>query len=78
MYELILKSWHTLNESLGEMREDQVKEMLELELRTKCREDIVERLHQRYTKLRTARERLELTNYLEKKRCEKQGTSSPI
>lgn len=75
MYETILKSWKSLNEFLTEMREDQVKEMLEVELKTKCREDIVERLHQRYTKLRTARERLELTNYLEKKRCEKTETS---
>ena len=74
MYETILKSWKSLNEFLTEMREDQVKEMLEMELKTKCREDIVERLHQRYTKLRTARERLELTNHLEKKRCEKTET----
>jgi hypothetical protein len=71
MYEQILRSWKTLNEFLTELREDQVKELMNLELNGKCREDIVERLHQRYTKLRMTRERVELTNFLEKRHAEK-------
>ena len=66
MNEMILKSWHTLNEVLNELREDQVKSLLEYEMEYKCRSDIVWRLHQRFSKLRAVRERKELMCKLEK------------
>lgn len=56
----VLKSWHTLNEFIGELREDQLKELIWHEVENGKREDIVERLHQRYAKLASARERTEL------------------
>ena len=72
MHEMILKSWKSLNEVLSGLREDQVKDLMEWELHHKGREDLVERLHQRYTKLRTTRERIELNNKLEILKCEKE------
>jgi Trp operon repressor len=59
-----LSSWADLNKILSMLREDQVKEMMEIELANRRRKDIVERLHQRYSKLRTARERKEIEERL--------------
>ena len=56
----VLKSWKTLNEFIGELREDQIKELIFWEIENKKRPDIVTRLHQRYTKLASDREREEL------------------
>lgn len=74
MYDMILRSWHTLNEILVTLREDQVKELLDHELQNKRRPDVAERLHQRLTKLRTTRERLEIK---EKLGCANKETSTP-
>ncbi len=60
MADTVLKSWHTLNEFLGDLREDQIKELIYWELENKRREDVIERLHQRYSKLVASREREEL------------------
>ena len=59
-----LNSWADLNKMLSMFREDQVKEMLEIELANRRRKDVVERLHQRYCKLRTARERKDIEEKL--------------
>lgn len=56
----ILKSWHTLNKVIDDLREDQIKELIFHEVENKRREDIVIRLHQRYNKLASMREREEL------------------
>jgi len=57
---LILKNWRDLNESLAELREDQVKVMLDYEMANEQRKTVIERLHQRLTMLRAKRERAEL------------------
>ena len=57
----VISSWRSLNETLNELREDQVLEMLNYELESsEPRKTVVERLHQRYTILRAQRERAEL------------------
>jgi hypothetical protein len=53
-------SWRTLTDNLSAMTEDEVGELLEQELEGEKRWSIVQRLHQRYTILRAARERNEL------------------
>ncbi len=60
----VLKSWHTLNELIGELREDQLKELIFHEMENGKRPDIVSRLHQRFSKLVSAREREELLSKL--------------
>lgn len=53
-------SWRTLTDNLSTMTEDEVGGLLEQELEGEKRWSIVQRLHQRYTILRAARERAEL------------------
>lgn len=53
-------NWRALNKHLSGMDEDAVKAMLDEEMATRKRVNIVERLHQRYNSLRGTRERLEL------------------
>lgn len=53
-------SWRTLNKHLALMTEAQVLELLEAERVGSRRVSILERLHQRYTILRSERERLEI------------------
>lgn len=53
-------NWRTLNNILDTLTEAQVLEMLTEERSNKRRVSILIRLHQRYSSLRTARERLEL------------------
>jgi hypothetical protein len=60
MHDTVLKSWKTLNELLPELREDQVRDLLNWELENGKRPDIVTRLHQRFSKLVGIREREEL------------------
>jgi len=60
MYEMILRSWKTLNEMMGELREDQLRDLIEIEQNHKGRKDVLLRLHQRYSMLRMKRERVEL------------------
>lgn len=57
---LILNNWRDLNEGMSELREDQIKEMLDYEMVNEQRKTVIERLHQRYTTLRAKRERAEL------------------
>lgn len=53
-----------MNEFIGELREDQLKELIWHEVENKKRPDIVMRLHQRYAKLAAEREREELLSKL--------------
>lgn len=53
-------NWRKLNKELALMSEDQVLDLLNQERAGAKRISILERLHQRYTAMRTARERMEL------------------
>ena len=53
-------SWRKLNKDIPLMPEAQVLELLHQEMAGKKRLSILERLHQRYTALRAARERIEI------------------
>lgn len=53
-------SWRKLNDQLATMSERQVLDMLENERATTKRITVLERLHQRYSTLRAARERAEI------------------
>ena len=53
-------SWRKLNDQLSTMTEQQVLELLNAERHTGKRVTVLERLHQRYTTLRAARERAEI------------------
>lgn len=55
-----LKSWRNLNAVIGVLDEQQVAEMISHEMANGQRATFITRLHQRYTALRTARERAEL------------------
>jgi hypothetical protein len=52
--------WRSLTASLGQMKEDDIKRLLDHEMARHKRSAIVRRLHQRYSALRTMRERAEL------------------
>jgi DNA replication protein DnaC len=60
--ELLAKtySWRSLNKVLIILTEEQLSELLDQELESEKRWSVVQRLHQRYTVLRAARERAEL------------------
>ena len=62
--ETVLKSWHTLNDVINELREDQLKELIWWEVEHKKRQDVIVRLHQRFAKLAAERERKELLEKL--------------
>jgi hypothetical protein len=53
-------NWRELNQKLNLLTEDQVLQMLNDERIGARRVTILERLHQRYTMLRAARERVEI------------------
>lgn len=53
-------SWRALTNILSTLDEEEVSRLLEQELEGEKRWSIVQRLHQRYTILRAAREREEL------------------
>ena len=53
-------SWRKLNDQLSTMTEQQVLDMLTAERAGTKRVTVLERLHQRYTTLRAARERAEI------------------
>jgi hypothetical protein len=57
---LIGKDWRTLNEKIGELREDQLKQLLDWESANLKRQAMLERIHQRYNAVRGSRERYEL------------------
>jgi len=53
-------SWRELNQKLSMYTEDEVLAMLNEERAGSRRSTVLQRLHQRYTMLRAARERVEL------------------
>lgn len=53
-------NWRELNRKLSLLTEDQVLQLLNDERRGAKRVTVLQRLHQRYTMLRAARERVEL------------------
>ena len=53
-------SWRKLNDKLSTMTEEEVLALLNNERQTAKRVTVLERLHQRYTTLRAARERVEI------------------
>ena len=53
-------TWRKLNAELKTLNETKVLEMLTHERESARRVSVLERLHQRYTALRTARERIEI------------------
>jgi hypothetical protein len=53
-------NWRSLNQKLNMLTEDEVLALLEDERQGAKRVTFLERLHQRYTMLRAARERVEL------------------
>jgi len=53
-------SWRKLNDILSQLSEEQVLTMLNEERANNRRVSVLQRLHQRYTMLRCARERIEL------------------
>ena len=53
-------TWRKLNVELKTLNEAKVLEMLTHERESARRVSVLERLHQRYTALRTARERIEI------------------
>lgn len=53
-------NWRQLNKELALFSEEQVLELLTQERAGRKRVSILERLHQRYTALRAARERVEI------------------
>lgn len=56
----ILNNPDRLNKDLPTLSEDQLKRLINYEVSTKCRRTMIERLHQRYAKLYTKRQRDEL------------------
>jgi len=53
-------TWRTLHAKLSQLSEQEVKTALDHERHTLKRASIMQRLHQRYCTLRTARERIEI------------------
>ena len=51
----MLDSWTTLNKDVGKLREDQIKSLINYEVSTKRRDTMIDRLHQRFAKLRNKR-----------------------
>lgn len=59
-------TWRSLNDQLNNMSEEEVLELLNKERAGAKRTTLLERLHQRYTILRSARERAEIFNGMQK------------
>lgn len=53
-------NWRSLNATLNDKTEDEVLELLNHERQSERRISMLQRLHQRYTILRAARERVEI------------------
>lgn len=56
----ILRNWKTLGATVGTLTEEQSLDLLNYELLTKRRKNVVERLHMRHSGLKVKREREEL------------------
>ena len=59
-------TWRSLNDQLNNLSEEEVLELLNKERAGAKRSSILERLHQRYTILRSIRERAEIFSGVEK------------
>ena len=57
-------TWKALNDQLADFTEQEVKDLLEDEMRHARRSTILVRLHQRYTTLRMLRERAALMDLI--------------
>lgn len=55
-------NWRTLNARLGSLREDELEQMIREELKGERRPTLLIRMHQRFTVLRSLRERREILN----------------
>jgi hypothetical protein len=56
----ILKSWVIMNGSLMDLTEDQILELIEYEKANLKRKSLIKRMHERYSMLRSIRERAKL------------------
>jgi hypothetical protein len=59
-------NWRSMIAVLSTLTEDELKQVLDVELETYKRPAIARRLHQRYSAMRTARERGEIMRRLKK------------
>lgn len=59
-------TWRSLNDNLMSMGEEEVLDMLTKERAAAKRVSMLQRLHQRYTSLRAARERIEILEEAER------------
>ena len=59
-------NWRSMIAVLSNLTEDELKQVLDVELETHKRPALARRLHQRYSALRTARERREIMRKLKK------------
>ena len=59
---MVIESWLQLQKVIGTMTEEELRFTINYEASVYKRKTIIERLHQRYTKVRAARERNELIN----------------
>ena len=59
-------NWRSMIAVLSDLTEDQLKQALDVELKTHKRPAIARRLHQRYSAVRTARERVDIMKGLKK------------
>jgi len=58
-------NWREINKALPELDEDAVLRLLHKERKGEQRQTVLIRLHQRYTMLRAARERMEILGDIE-------------
>tara|TARA_R110000823_G_scaffold126709_2_gene253992 strand:- start:1449 stop:1652 length:204 start_codon:yes stop_codon:yes gene_type:complete len=58
-------NWREINKVLPDLDEDTIKKMLDEERVGEQRQSVLVRLHQRYTMLRAARERMEILGDVE-------------
>jgi hypothetical protein len=63
---MIKLNWRSMIAVLSDLTEEQLKDALDVELRTHKRPAIARRLHQRYSAMRTARERVEIMKGMKK------------
>ena len=55
-------NWRELNARLGSLREDELEQMIREELKGERRPTLLIRMHQRFTVLRSLRERRDILN----------------
>ncbi len=60
LLDAMLDDFNFMNHELSKLREDQLLKLMDREIDTRKRKSFVERIHQRYSKLKTARERAEI------------------